>query len=185
MPRFSLVLYQIEERSESNPGTGAKVMKTSEKRKIGRNPARSGAGFASIFFCLLVLNGCVTTESFVLPPEPGGTYKMVKISRIVLRNGEKIDCSDKRVFFEVNAEDSTGMFAITRKYNMLEGNEGHSAFSEKTRRIPLSDVLLVYRDVEKVDGVKTTFSVLGVIAGSAAGALLIAFTLGIGGFAGR
>ncbi|MBK6505037.1 MAG: hypothetical protein IPG02_05060 [Ignavibacteria bacterium] len=66
---------------------------------------------------------------------------------------------------------------------MGAGGEGVSGFTDKTQYIPLSDVLLVYRDVEKVDGVKTTFAVLGTIAGTAAGVLIIAFTLGVGGFA--
>jgi hypothetical protein len=176
-------LYQIKERKESNPRIGVKDMKTSRIIETGRSLRRSGAGFVSIVFCLLSLNGCVTTESSLMSPEPDGTYKKVNISRIVLRNGDKIDCSDKIVFFEESPKDSTGMFAITEKYNLGAGGEGVSGFTDKTQYVPLSDVLLVYRDVEKVDGVKTTFAVLGTIAGTAAGVLIIAFTLGVGGFA--
>ena len=181
--RCYIVLYQIKERKESNPRIGVKDMKTSRIIEAGRTLKRSGARFVSILFCFLSLNGCVTTESSLMSPEPDGTYKKVNISRIVLRNGDKIDCTDKIVLFEEKPEDSSGIFAITEKYNMGAGGEGVSGFTDKTQYIPLSDVLLVYRDVEKVDGVKTTFAVLGTIAGTAAGVLIIAFTLGVGGFA--
>ena len=101
-------------------------MKTSRIIKAARSLRRSGAEFVSIVFCFFSLNGCVTTESSLMSPEPDGTYKKVKISRIVLRNGDKIDCSDKLVFFQEKPEDSTGMFAITEKYNMVAGGEGVS-----------------------------------------------------------
>ncbi len=160
-------------------------MKTSREKKDFASLIRSAAGLISALFCMCALMGCVTTESSVLMPEQDGSYEKVKISKIVLKNGEKIDCTDKIVYFEMSKKDSTGMFAITRKSYMVAGGASDSASLRKTQYIPLSDVLLVYRGVEKVDVLKTTGAVLGVITGTAAGLVVIAFTLGVGGFASK
>lgn len=170
------------ERKKSNARVGVKAMKTSRIVKANQSLVRSGAGIFAIFFCLFALNGCATTESSIMSPEPDGSYKSIKISKIVLRSGSNIDCTDKMVFFEEGRDSSEGRFVITGKYNMVAGGNGESGFSDRTQYIPLSDVRLVYSSVEKVDGVKTTFAVIGTLAGTTAGVLVVLFTLGVGGF---
>lgn len=103
---------------------------------------------------------------------------------MLLRSGSKIECTDKMVFFEKGKDSSEERFVITEKYNMVAGGKGESRFSDKTQYIPLSDVRLVFSSVENVDGVKTTFAVIGTLAGTAAGVLVVLFTLGVGGFSG-
>lgn len=171
-------------RKKSNEGAGIEAMKTSRTVKANQSLARSGAGLFAIFFCLFALIGCATTESPIMSPEPDGSYKSIRISGMLLRSGSKIECTDKMVFFEKGKDSSEERFVITEKYNMVAGGKGESRFSDKTQYIPLSDVRLVFSSVENVDGVKTTFAVIGTLAGTAAGVLVVLFTLGVGGFSG-
>lgn len=180
-----ILLSFVSERGKKNrdPRIGERAMKTSGIRNTGIRLIRTSAGIASVICCILAHSGCATTESIVLMPDEDGSYKKVKISKMVLKNGDKIDCSDKVVYLDKSRGDSAGMFAVTGKYSMVAGGGEDLPSSLMTQYIPLSEVLLVYADKERIDELKTTGSVIAVLAGTAAGLLVIAFTLGIGGFA--
>jgi hypothetical protein len=152
-------------------------MKTSRANRAEGNYRMSGAGFLMVILSLMIMGGCTTTETSLIDTESDGTYKNAKIVKIVLKNGNTIDCMNKIVVFNQGYTDSSSAFLISEKNLSVAGAQG---FAGKTEYVPISDVLLVYQGHEKVDGMKTTFAVLGTIAGTVAGVLVIAFTLGVG-----
>ena len=158
-------------------------MKTKESIKRVFNSIRSITGLFAAFYCVATLNGCMTTESIIVSPEPDGTYRNTKISKIVLKNGDKIECKGKLVVFKENLKDSSGTFIITERNEQFASGQGESNITAKSILVPSNDVLIVYQEYEEVDGVKTTFAVLGTIAGTAAGIFIVGFTLGVGSFA--
>ncbi len=158
-------------------------MKTQESVKRVFNIIISITGLFATFYCIATLNGCMTTETSIVSPEPDGSYRNAKISKIVLKNGNKIECKGKLVVFKENLKDSYGTFIITERNEQFASGQGESNITAKSVLVPSSDVLIVYQEFEDVDGVKTTFAVLGTIAGTAAGIFIVGFTLGVGGFA--
>ena len=119
---------------------------------------------------MTTFSSCMTTYNYSEFPENAAKVASSDITKIELKNGIIIDCKDKLIKFEKEA-DSVKYIVVT---TIVAGKDYNTFSTEK--RIPEKDIYKIYLQNSEINGGKTALLVLGIVVVTVFVAFIIAVT---------
>lgn len=120
-----------------------------------------------IVFCIISAGGCVTTERLeVVSPDSLKSGYLTEIPKILLKNGNTIDCKNKLI--HIQKESDSAEFIVI-EYTGIQDTvkEGSKGYVYNTRmsemKIPISDVQKIYQEKSEVNAPLSVLIIFGSI----------------------
>lgn len=120
-----------------------------------------------ITFCIISAVGCVTTERLeVVSPDSLKSGYLTEIPKILLKNGNTIDCRNKLI--HIQKESDSAEFIVIENAGITDTvKEGSKGYIYNTKmsvmKIPLSDVQKIYQEKSEVNAPMSVLIIFGSI----------------------